>query len=76
MCFLYHLNAYTYSDPKWFPDMDPKLRAMFDKVTRARCPARAGEKAKQDWKVSGGTSIPQKGRGASPTWMNMWNSPA
>ena len=23
---LYHLNAYTYADPTWFPDMDPKLR--------------------------------------------------
>ena len=21
---LYHLNAYTYGDPTWFPDMDPK----------------------------------------------------
>ena len=21
--FLYHLNAYTYGDPTWFPDMDP-----------------------------------------------------
>ena len=26
---LYHLNAYTYADPTWFPDMDPELRAMF-----------------------------------------------
>jgi arylsulfatase A-like enzyme len=25
---LYHLNAYTYGDPAWFPDMDPKLREM------------------------------------------------
>jgi len=23
---LYHLNAYTYADPQWFPDMDPELR--------------------------------------------------
>ena len=23
-CFLYHCNAYTYGDPTWFPDMDPK----------------------------------------------------
>jgi arylsulfatase A-like enzyme len=22
-CGLYHLNAYTYGDPNWFPDMDP-----------------------------------------------------
>ena len=26
---LYHLNAYTYADPTWFPDMDPALREMF-----------------------------------------------
>ena len=26
---LYHLNAYTYADPTWFPDMDPELRDMF-----------------------------------------------
>jgi arylsulfatase len=32
---LYHLNAYTYGDPNWFPDMDPELRAMFQKVTKA-----------------------------------------
>ena len=33
-CGLYHLNAYTYGDPNWFPDMDPKLREMFQKVTK------------------------------------------
>jgi len=26
---LYHLNAYTYADPTWFPDMPLELRAMF-----------------------------------------------
>ena len=31
---LYHLNAYTYADPDWFPDMDPELRAMFQRVTK------------------------------------------
>jgi len=25
-CFLYHLNAYTYADPKWFPDMPEETR--------------------------------------------------
>jgi arylsulfatase A-like enzyme len=34
--FLYHLNAYTYGDPNWFPDMAPELRAMFDRVTRSQ----------------------------------------
>jgi arylsulfatase A-like enzyme len=51
--FLYHLNAYTYGDPAWFPDMDPKLRAMFNKVTRGSLSGKAGEKAKQDFKVNG-----------------------
>jgi len=31
---LYHLNAYTYGDPNWFPNMGPELRAMFDQVTK------------------------------------------
>jgi arylsulfatase A-like enzyme len=50
---LYHLNAYTYADPKWFPDMDPKLREMFAKVTKGSLSGNAGETAKEDWKVSG-----------------------
>ena len=33
---LYHLNAYTYADPTWFPDMDPELRAMFDEGDQGR----------------------------------------
>jgi len=60
--FLYHLNAYTYGDPKWFPDMDPKLRAMFDKVTKGSLSGKAGEAAKQDWKVNGEyVDTPDKG---------------
>src|SRR4029078_7932666 len=34
-CGLYHLNAYTYGDPTWFPDMAPELRAMSAPVTHA-----------------------------------------
>jgi arylsulfatase len=61
-CFLYHLNAYTYGDPKWFPDMDPKLRAMFDKVTKGSLSGKAGEKAVQDFKVNGEyVNTPEKG---------------
>ena len=60
--FLYHLNAYTYGDPKWFPDMDPKLRAMFDKVTKGSLSGKAGEAARQDWKVNGEyVDTPEKG---------------
>ena len=51
--FLYHCNAYTYGDPTWFPDMDPELRAMFDKVTKGSLSGNAGEEAKEDWKVNG-----------------------
>jgi arylsulfatase len=61
-CFLYHLNAYTYGDPNWFPEMDPKLRAMFDKVTKGSLSGNAGEAAKQDWKVNGEyDDTPEKG---------------
>jgi arylsulfatase len=52
-CFLYHCNAYTYGDPTWFPDMDPKLREMFEKVTKGSLSGNAGQPAKQDWKVNG-----------------------
>ena len=50
---LYHLNAYTYGDPTWFPDMDPELRAMFNKVTIGALSGRAGEKPKEDFKING-----------------------
>jgi arylsulfatase len=51
--FLYHLNAYTYGDPNWFPDMDPELRAMFNRVTKGALSGKAGEPAKEDFKVNG-----------------------
>lgn len=50
---LYHLNAYTYADDTWFPDMDPELRAMFKKVTKGSLSGKAGEKAKEDFAVNG-----------------------
>lgn len=50
---LYHLNAYTYADPTWFPDMDPELRAMFKKVTRGMLSGKAGEKPATDFDVNG-----------------------
>ncbi len=59
---LYHLNAYTYTDPKWFPDMDPKLREMFASVTKGALSGKAGEKPKEDWKVNGEyVDTPEKG---------------
>jgi arylsulfatase A-like enzyme len=50
---LYHLNAYTYGDPTWFPDMDPELRAMFQKVTKGSMSGNAGQPAKEDFKING-----------------------
>jgi arylsulfatase A-like enzyme len=59
---LYHLNAYTYGDPTWFPDMDPKLREMFQKVTIGALSGKAGEKAKEDFKINGQyVNTPEKG---------------
>jgi arylsulfatase A-like enzyme len=50
---LYHLNAYTYADPTWFPDMDPELRSFFAKVTKGSMSGKAGEKPKEDFKING-----------------------
>lgn len=59
---LYHLNAYTYADPTWFPDMDPELRAMFQKVTIGSLSGKAGEKPKEDFKINGQyVNTPEKG---------------
>lgn len=59
---LYHLNAYTYADPTWFPDMDPKLRKMFQKVTKGSLSGKAGEKVHEDFKINGQyVNTPEKG---------------
>ena len=59
---LYHLNAYTYADPKWFPGMSPQLRAMFAKVTTGALSGNAGEKAHTEWHVNGEyENTPEKG---------------
>jgi len=59
---LYHLNAYTYADPTWFPDMDPKLREMFQQVTKGSLSGKAGEQAKEDFKINGQyVNTPDKG---------------
>jgi arylsulfatase len=59
---LYHLNAYTYADPTWFPDMDPELRAMFQRVTKGAMSGNAGQPAKEDFKINGQyVNTPQQG---------------
>ena len=60
--FLYHLNAYTYPDAQWFPEMDPELRELFTRVTTGSLSGNAGEKAKEDFKVNGEyVDTPDKG---------------
>ena len=59
---LYHLNAYTYGDPTWFPDMDPKLREMFQKVTKGAMSGNAGQKPYEEFKINGQyVNTPEKG---------------
>jgi arylsulfatase len=61
-CFLYHLNAYTYTDPKWFPDMPEDAREMFAKVTKGSLSGKAGGPVKEDFKVNGEyVNTPEKG---------------
>jgi arylsulfatase len=52
-CGLYHLNAYTYADPTWFPDMSPELRAMFARVTKGALSGNAGQPAREEFKING-----------------------
>ena len=60
--FLYHLNAYTYTDPAWHKGMSPELREMFQKVTKGSLSGNAGEEAKEDFKVNGEyVNTPEKG---------------
>jgi arylsulfatase A-like enzyme len=59
---LYHLNAYTYADPTWFPDMDPELRKMFAAVTKGALSGKAGEPPHEDFKINGQyVDTPDKG---------------
>jgi arylsulfatase len=50
---LYHLNAYTYGDQTWFPDMPEDLRALFQRVTIGGLSGNAGETAKEEFKING-----------------------
>jgi arylsulfatase len=59
---LYHLNAYTYGDPKWFPDMPAELREYLRKVTKGAMSGNAGEQAHEDFSVNGEyINTPDKG---------------
>jgi arylsulfatase len=43
--FLYHLNAYTYPDPNWFPNMSPEVREVFKKATKGFAVGQGGREA-------------------------------
>jgi arylsulfatase A-like enzyme len=61
-CGLYHLNAYTYADPTWFPDMSAEQRAMFERVTKGAMSGNAGEQAHEEFKINGQyVNTPDKG---------------
>ncbi len=61
-CGLYHLNAYTYADAEWFPDMSPDLREMFQRVTKGPLSGNAGQPAREEFKVNGQyVNTPDKG---------------
>jgi arylsulfatase len=50
---LYHLNAYTYGDPTWFPQMPEDLREMFQKITKGSLSGKAGGPVTEDFKING-----------------------
>jgi arylsulfatase A-like enzyme len=52
-CGIYHLNAYTYGDPTWFPSMPTELRAMFNKVTKGMMSGNSGQAAREEFKLNG-----------------------
>jgi arylsulfatase A-like enzyme len=59
---LYHLNAWTYADPTWFPAMPTELREMFARVTKGSLSGKAGEAPHQDFMVNGQyVNTPDKG---------------
>jgi len=59
---LYHLNAYTYADPDWFPQMSPEMRAMFAKVTKGMLSGKAGEAPRKTSSSTANMSIrPRRG---------------
>ncbi len=67
-----HLNAYTYADPTWFPDMDPELHDMFAKITKGSLSGNAGETPHEDFKITASTSThPRKVSSAFPSSMSM-----
>ena len=61
-CGLYHLNAYTYGDPTWFPDMSHGASRHVQKSPRARCRATLAKTPHEEFKINGQyVDTPDKG---------------
>jgi arylsulfatase len=60
---LYHLNAYTYADPTFNPDMPPELRATYAKALKGLMEGEAGKPAREVRKIDS-KNIPLLDQGA------------
>ena len=76
-CFLYHLNAYTYGDPKWFPDMDPEAAGHVPAGDQGRLVGKGRREG--DARISRSTASTSTRRrralSASRSWMSMSRRP-
>ena len=57
---LYHLNAYTYADPTWFPDMDPTCAKCSRRSPRAHCQATPANRSRKTSRSTASTSTPRR----------------
>lgn len=68
---LYHLNAYTYADPKWNPEMPPEIREKWAKGMKGALEGEAGKGYREVEKLDG-EAIPfidQKTEEESLAWL-------
>jgi arylsulfatase len=68
---LYHLNAYTYTDPKWNPEMSPEIRAKWAKGMKGALDGEAGKGYREVRKLDGDAIpfIDQKTEEESLAWL-------
>ena len=69
---LYHLNAYTYADPKWNPEMDPEIRAKWVRETKGALSGKAGETPKRTSRSTANMSTPRPRGVGSPSSTATW----
>ena len=68
---LYHLNAYTYADPKWNPEMAPETRAKWARGVKGALDGEAGRGYREVRKLDGDAIpfIDQKTEEESLAWL-------